>query len=123
MTNQGPSSLSGGSAAIALEARREGNRLHIAVPVKVFPDLRSLESHLCCTYEISPRGARIAALPGIREIGQVIYLQRQNRRARYKVAWIGEAGTSQEGQIGVESMEPANVIWENEIRSWIMSSR
>lgn len=123
MTNQGPSSPNGGSAAFTLDARRDGNRLHIAVPVKVFPDIKSFESQLCCTYEISPRGARIALLPGIKEVGQMIYLQRQNRRARYKVSWIGEPGTSQEGQVGVESLEPANVIWENEIRSWIMTSK
>jgi hypothetical protein len=123
MTNQGPSSLNGGSAAFTLDARRDDKRLHIAVPVKVFPDLKSLESQHCCTYEISPRGARIALLPGIREVGQTIYLQRQNRRARYKVAWIGEAGTSREGQVGVECLEPANVIWESEIRSWIMTGR
>jgi hypothetical protein len=123
MTNQGPSSLPGGSAAITLDARHDDKRLHIAIPVKVFPDVKSFESQLCCTYEISPRGARIALLPGIKEVGQTIYVQRQSRRARYRVAWIGEAGTSREGQVGVETLEPANVIWESEIRSWIMTSK
>jgi hypothetical protein len=55
-------------------------------------------------------------------VGQTIWLQRQNRRARYRVAWIGQEGTSQQGQVGVESLEPANVIWEPEIKARIMRS-
>lgn len=117
MSNGTPSKAVTGSEALILDSRRDEQRLHIAVPVKVFPDLKSFESHTCCTYEISPLGARIAALPGIKQVGQIIFLQRQNRRARYKVAWIGEADTSLAGQVGVESLEPANVIWETEIRT------
>lgn len=110
-------------ASVTPSQREDENRLHIAVPVKVFPDTKSIESHTCCTYEISLKGARLVAPPGIREVGQVIWLQRQNRRARYKVAWIGQSGTSQSGQVGVETLESGNVIWENEIRARLMSGR
>ena len=92
------------------------------MPVKVFPDIASIESQNCCTYEISATGARLVTPPGIKTVGQTIWVQRQNRRARYKVAWIGEEGTSLEGQVGVESLEPANVIWEPEIKARIMRS-
>ncbi len=114
-----PHTASSGSSATASE-RQDENRLHIAVPVKVFPDVRGVESQTCCTYEISMRGARLVAPQGIREVGQVIWLQRQNRRAKYKVAWIGKSGTSQAGQVGVETLEPTNVIWENELRTRIL---
>ncbi len=60
--------------------------------------------------------------PGIKTVGQTIWLQRQNRRARYRVAWIGQDGTSQQGQVGVETLEPGNVIWEPEIKARIMRS-
>ncbi len=110
------------SAAIAADQRQEP-RLHLAVSVKVSSDAKGIDWQSCCTYEISLLGARIAALAGIKQVGQVIWLQRQNRRARYRVAWIGETGTSQAGQVGVETMEPANVIWENEIKARIMSLR
>src|SRR5215467_12483617 len=109
------------SVAAAMEKRHE-KRLHIAVPVKVFPDVASSESQNCCTYEISTHGARLVAPPGIKTVGQTIWLQRQNRRARYKVMWIGEPGTSLAGQVGVECLEPANVIWEPEIKSRVMRS-
>ena len=112
-----------GKAAVATPAdKRHERRLHLAVPVKVFPDVSSIESQNCCTYEISTNGARLVAPPGIKNAGQIIWLQRQNRRAKYKVAWIGETGTSLQGQVGVECLEPANVIWEPEIKARIMRS-
>lgn len=107
---------------VATTDKRQEKRLHIAVPVKVFPDVASSDSHNCCTYEISTHGARLVAPPGIKAVGQTIWLQRHNRRARFKVMWIGESGTSLAGQVGVENLEPGNVIWEAEIKSRIMRS-
>jgi len=120
---QGLTVASTGAAPVATASdKRHEKRLHLAVPVKVFPDVASIESHNCCTYEISTNGARLVAPPGIKKVGQTIWLQRQNRRARYKVMWIGEAGSSLQGQVGVETLEPANVIWEPEIKARIMRS-
>ncbi len=121
---KGLSSVAGSpvsSLATALDKRQE-KRLHLAVPVKVFPDITSMESQNCCTYEISTHGARLVAPPGIKSVGQTVWLQRQNRRARYKVVWIGEAGTSLANQVGVETLEPSNVIWEPEIKARIMKA-
>jgi hypothetical protein len=117
-----PFSSSGAASVVAAADKRHEKRLALAVPVKVFPDIASIESQNCCTYEISTNGARLVAPPGIKTVGQTIWLQRQNRRARYKVSWIGEAGSSLEGQVGVESLEPYNVIWEPEIKARIMRS-
>jgi len=110
---------SASSVATAADKRQE-RRLHLAVPVKVFADITSMESQNCCTYEISTHGARLVAPPGIKSVGQTIWLQRQNRRARYKVVWIGEPGTSLANQVGVETLEPSNVIWEPEIKARVM---
>jgi len=120
---KGLSSVAASSASsVATADKRHEKRLHLAVPVKVFPDTASVESQNCCTYEISTHGARLVTPPGIKTVGQTIWLQRQSRRARYKVVWIGERGTALESQVGVETLEPANVIWEPEIRSRIMKS-
>ena len=104
-----------------VDNRRE-KRLHVAVPVKVFLDPQSTESEACCTFEISMTGARLMPFRGAKETGQVIWLQRHNRRAKYKIVWIGQVKTSQECQIGVEVLEPANVIWENELKLRIQQS-
>ena len=117
-----PFAPAGAAAVMNAADKRHEKRLHLAVPVKVFPDVASLESRNCCTYEISTNGARLVAPPGIKSVGQTIWLQRQNRRAKYKVVWIGETGTSLQGQVGVECLEPANVIWEPEIKARIMRS-
>jgi hypothetical protein len=117
-----PSAPAGASSVINAPEKRHEKRLHLAVPVKVFPDVASIESQNCCTYEISATGARLVMPPGIKSVGQTIWLQRQNRRARYRVAWIGQDGTSQQGQVGVETLEPGNVIWEPEIKARIMRS-
>src|SRR5579859_6954562 len=122
MSNGIPSKSVPGSESPVLDSRRNEQRLHIAIPVKVFPDLKSFESHTCCTYEISAHGARIAMVPGIKQVGQLVFVQRHNRRARYKVSWIGEPDTSHAGQVGVESMEPANIIWETEIKARLKQS-
>jgi PilZ domain len=116
------SSAPAGASVINAPEKRHEKRLHLAVPVKVFPDVASIESQNCCTYEISATGARLVMPPGIKSVGQTIWLQRQNRRARYRVAWIGQDGTSQQGQVGVETLEPGNVIWEPEIKARIMRS-
>jgi hypothetical protein len=116
MSNQGfPSKAVATPFKPAVEPRRE-RRLHVAVPVKVFPDVAGVEFQTCCTYEISTVGARLVAPQGIKTVGQIIILQRHNRRAKYKVIWIGKPDTPEAGQVGLETLEPSNVIWESEIR-------
>jgi hypothetical protein len=104
-----------------IDLRRE-RRIHIAVPVKVFADAAGTDFQTCCTYEISTIGVRLVAPTGVREVGQIIALQRQTRRARYKVIWIGKPGTAEAGQVGVETLEPNNSIWENEIRTRLLKA-
>jgi len=114
------SALRAPSAASA-EARRE-KRVHVAVPVKVFLDPASTNCQLCCTYEISMVGARLVAVSGIEKVGQIVRLQRHNKRAKYRVIWLGEPKTPQAGQVGVEVVDNATAIWENELRMRIMQA-
>ena len=109
----GPSSTAT-SPHLADDPRRE-RRLHIAIPVKVFATGRTSDAQTCCTYDISTSGARLVAPRGVRDVGQIISLQRLGRRAAYKVVWIGKPGTSRQGQVGIAAVNPKNVIWENEV--------
>lgn len=122
-SNQGTLTKPGATATAdphkAAGEPQHAKRVHVAVPVKVFPNIKAAEFQTCCTYEISLTGARLVAPEGIKEPGQIIVLQRHTRRARYKVVWIGRPGSPQAGQVGVESLEPNNVIWENEIKARI----
>jgi len=114
MSSKQDFSPQGGATSSADDARHE-RRLHIAVPVKVFSSGRTTDAQTCCTYDISTTGARLVAPPCVREVGQVVSLQRLSRRAAYKVVWIGKPGTSRQGQVGLTAINPNNVIWEHEI--------
>jgi hypothetical protein len=120
--NESRPAASPSTTAVPVDPRRE-KRLHVAVPVKLFLDPSSTNPQLCCTYEISMVGARLVAVSGINKVGQDIWLQRHNKRAKYRVVWIGKPDTAQAGQIGVEVLEPAIVIWENELRVRIMQMK
>src|ERR1700674_1517249 len=102
-----------------VENRRE-KRLNVAVPVKVFLDPQSADCEACCTFEISMVGARLMRFRGAEKVGQTVWLQRHNKRASYKVVWIGQPATSQTCQVGVEELEPDKMSWENELRLRIM---
>src|SRR5262249_36379940 len=118
--HQGSQGRAAATAAKPAPEQRRERRLHLAVSVKVFPDLTSLDSQTCVTYEISTIGARLVAPQGVKEIGQIIGLERQKRRARYKVVWIGKPGTPHADQVGVEVLDPNISIWESEIKTRLM---
>src|SRR5215510_12725398 len=111
-----PSGAASAQSVSPPRVERREKRLHVAVPVKLFTEPDSSNYQLCCTYEISLTGARLVAVAGVNKVGQILWIQRQNRRAKYKVIWIGEPDTELAQQVGVETLEPANVIWENELR-------
>ena len=54
-------------------------------------------------------------LDGIGE-GDILWITRHRRRAKFKVVWIGKAGSEFEGKIGVETLEPDKFIWDDELR-------
>lgn len=119
--NQNPSPASPSVNSAQADSRRE-KRVHVAVPVKVFLDPNSANFQLCCTYEISMIGARLVAVAGVEKVGQTLWLQRHNKRAKYRVIWVGEPQTKQAGQVGVEVVDSSAPIWENELRLRIMQS-
>jgi hypothetical protein len=110
------------SVPITVDPRRE-KRLHVAVPVKIFLDPNSTTCQLCCTYEISLVGARLVAVSGVTQVGQQVWLQRHNKRAGYRVIWVGRPDTDHANQIGVEALDPTNLIWENELKMRIIQSK
>ena len=62
------------------------------------------------TLEISTCGARLEGIRGVKT-DDVIGLQYRDQKSRFRVVWVGEAGTDRDGQIGVESIVPEKCIW------------
>ncbi len=63
--------------------------------------------HVVCTLDLSAKGARITSLQTLTlHVGQELTLEHQRDRVRFQVVWIGEEGTSRQGQIGLRTLEP-----------------
>ncbi|MGA8539691.1 MAG: MEDS domain-containing protein [Terriglobales bacterium] len=64
------------------------------------------------TLDVSPKGARLGGVKGLKSPGQVIIVRRNTDEARFRVIWIGRPRTPEEGQIGIECVEDDKVIWD-----------
>jgi hypothetical protein len=56
---------------------------------------------LTCTLDISDRGARITGITDKLRPGMALQVHRKNRRGKFRVAWVGQAGTRTENRIGL----------------------
>lgn len=100
-----------------LNARRSSSEpIHVALPVKVFSDARSTVAEWSCTYEITPRNARLMRTSSIHSVGQEIWLQRNNRKAKFRVTWISDSDSS---QYRAECMEE-RPIWDDDLLGRLM---
>ena len=61
------------------------------------------------TLNIATSGARLCGVTAELERGFIVGLQCGNMRARFMVVWVGEKGSSQEGQVGLAVAK--NGIW------------
>src|SRR5579862_9277819 len=86
------------------------DRVVTALPIKVFLDPVGKTTQWACTHEISRRGVRLQGVQGISAVGQEIWVQRRNRRAKFRVVWIGKPGSDQAGQVGAECSEEEKCI-------------
>jgi hypothetical protein len=64
-----------------------------------------------CAVEVSRHGARLEDVGYLIQPGETIHLKRYWQTARFRVTWIGQAGTPQDGQVGVLALEPDKNIW------------
>ena len=97
--------------------RRSYKRLRIELPVTV----SGLDSNnnpfvqSATTADISARGLRLRGISCLRgQSGQPVQVKYKNHSSRYIVAWIGENGTSSEGQIGLEGLD-ANYLFADHL--------
>ena len=66
------------------------------------------------TVEISATGARLRGLPPL-TLGTIILLECGDERARYRVVWVGEKGTTYDDQVGVQCIDPNKTIFGLEV--------
>jgi hypothetical protein len=43
--------------------------------------------------------------------GDVVEIRRQNRKARFRIVWVGEKGSARYGHVGVQSVDAPPNFW------------
>jgi hypothetical protein len=97
---------------------RNEKRIHVALPVRVtyFDEENKPRFEVACTYDISPHGARVTGLRCVKEAGEIVVVERGRNKAFCRVVWIGEAGTPQQQQAGIQCVEAHKALWDAEMR-------
>ncbi len=64
------------------------------------------------TRNISRQGALLEGIEGTFKQDEIISVTWKNNKARFRIAWAGNAGTPRAGQIGVQSVDPSKCLWD-----------
>jgi len=67
------------------------------------------------TVDLSQDGARLDGIGFLTSPGQTIEVRRLWRKARFRVVWIGQVGTSESNQVGVLGLQSEKDIWRVEL--------
>ena len=67
------------------------------------------------TVDLSQDGARLDGVGFLTKPGDTIEVRRRWRKARFKVVWIGQVGTSESNHVGVFGLQGDKNIWHVEL--------
>jgi diguanylate cyclase (GGDEF)-like protein len=97
------------------QERRSEKRLRHALPVQVCGmDVEgNMFAQETTTLDISKRGARVHGFTNTLEIGDILAIQHENRRARFRIAWLGAVGTPVASQVGLQLIDETKQLWQN----------
>jgi PilZ domain-containing protein len=92
--------------------RREP-RKKVALSVRIFGTDATgrIFSESVSTVDVSLQGAMLNGVNRPIKPGEVIGITYGKNKARFRVQWVGQPGTAQEGRIGVQNVAPSNCIW------------
>lgn len=94
--------------------KRRSKRISAALPVRLW----GMDAHgrpfleVSRTENVSRTGVLLNGVPAKLAEGDTIGLRCSERKYRFRVVWIGKAGTADEGRVGLQSLESGNWIWE-----------
>ena len=69
------------------------------------------------TVNISRRGALLEGIHGRLRPGDRVELARGHKKEQFRVAWVGEADTPCDGQIGVAAVDPNTSFWDQDLQA------
>ncbi len=84
-------------------------RLSVSQPIEVWgQDYEESLPQTTSLIDVSHHGARVVGIAFHPKAGEIVHLLSNGVDARFRVIWVGEPGTPQEGQIGLQSLKPDN---------------
>ncbi len=100
------------------QPERHHKRIHVALPIRVtYWDKNNRQAQVvACTCDISHRGARVTGLNTVKEVGEIVVVERgHSGKAFCRVVWIGEPKSRLAGQVGIECLERDRTMWDLEL--------
>jgi len=83
--------------------------LSVSQPIEVWgQDYEESLPQTTSLIDVSHHGARVVGIAFHPKAGEIVHLLSNGVDARFRVIWVGEPGTPQEGQIGLQSLKPDN---------------
>ena len=97
-----------------LMGKRREPRIQFDIPVKVCGMDTAGHPFVQSAYaiSISRSGVRLTGVGPLVRVGETVVVIYKNRKARFKVVWIGEIGQPEAGQAGLEAADPNALIWD-----------
>jgi hypothetical protein len=88
-------------------------RKKVALSVRIFgiDSTGRIFSESVSTVDVSFQGAMLNGVNRPIEPGEVIGITYGKNKARFRVQWVGQPGTAQQGRIGVQNLAPSNCLW------------
>jgi hypothetical protein len=102
--------------------RRSEQRIVILIPVIVRGrDARGNPFELPAeTCDISDSGGRLRGLSAVAVPRQKIEVECRDKKAWYRIQWVGQARTLNAGQFGIHLLEPGKNIWGIPSKKWAL---
>ncbi len=97
-----------------MNPQRTEPRMPKEAPIRVFGmDSQGRPVNLPAqTVDVSRHGARVSGVQNWSQPGEIVGVRYGTEKARYRIVWIGPAGTQFAGQIGLQCVETGKYIWD-----------
>src|SRR5574341_1779971 len=94
--------------------KRRQKRVRVALPVRTWITTEGGKPvlHAACTLDVTPTGARLTGVRAPTEAGAVLTVERGRNKARFRIIWVGEAGSPSEGHLGIECLDAGKWNWD-----------
>ena len=97
--------------------KRCKKRVRVALPVRTWVSDEGGKPVLqaACTLDVTPTGARLTGMRVRTETGAILTVERGRSKARFRIIWVGEPGTPNEGHLGIECLDAGKWSWDVEL--------